>query len=658
MGRYLVWLLCSCMLFACSAEPHDQFGVLGQEVIGDCQVTASIAPSTTQAVGSIVTLSGVATCVSGSPEYKFYVRTPNGVWNLLRDWGASTFSWDSTGAWSGDYLLQVWVRRQGESIVYEGASQSLPFTLQGGKGLCTGVQFSMDKTSPQAAGTAVTLSMTPSCQGSAAAEYKVYRRTPLGVWVIESDWNKNTSFTWSTAAVASGTHFFQVWVRAQGSNTVYDGASVVQSFDVTGSTRCTSVTFATNPISPQPVGTSVTFVATGLCNAGVVPEFKFWHRAPSGAWSVLRDWGTQSSATWNTAGLAKGVHIHQVWVRKQGSTEVYEAISVSAAFTLQSWQVSTFAGSGIPAYINGSAPLASFHTPVGVTVDEQGNVYVVDDGNARVRKVTPGGQISLLAGSGTSGYKDGVGAQAAFRNASGIVVDGNGTLYVADTDNHVIRKITPTGVVTTFAGSGVAGYQDGAGTQAQFDQPMGIAIDVGGVLYVSDVGNLRIRKITSAGVVSTFAGSGLLGAKDGAALSASFGYPNGIAVTPQGAVIVVDMINNKIRKISSGVVSTIAGTGAPGYKDGAGAAALFHSPWGAAVDARGNIYVSELLSGRLRKINIFGVVSTFAGTGVPGFKNGLATDAQFFNPMHIAINESGHLFVADSFNHRIRKIAP
>ena len=260
--------------------------------------------------------------------------------------------------------------------------------------------------------------------------------------------------------------------------------------------------------------------------------------------------------------------------------------------------VTTFAGS-----TSGSTDgaLAEFDLPFGVAVDAAGNVYVADAGNHRIRKVTAAGVVTTLAGSGVAGDDDGTGTAAQFDLPSGVAVDAAGNVYVADAGNHRIRKITAAGVVTTLAGS-TFGYLDGTGAAAQFNSPFGVAVDAAGNVYVADTNNERIRKITAAGVVTTLAGS-TFGYVDGTGAAAKFNFPLGVAVDAVGNVYVADAQNNRIRKITAaGVVTTLAGS-TLGFADGTGAAARFANPFGVAVDAAGNIYVADTANHRIRQIN-------------------------------------------------------
>ncbi|MFT6292434.1 MAG: streptogramin lyase, partial [Ilumatobacter sp.] len=320
-------------------------------------------------------------------------------------------------------------------------------------------------------------------------------------------------------------------------------------------------------------------------------------------------------------------------------------------------EVITLAGTGSPGAVNATGTSASFYAPAGVAVDGSGNVYVADYENHLIRKISPAGVVTTLAGDGSSGAVDGTGTSASFNNPGGVAVDGSGYVYVADTDNHLIRKISPSGVVTTLAGTGSSGAVDGTGISASFYFPFGVAVDGSGNVYVADQGNNLIRKISPSGEVTTFAGTGSSGAVDGTGTSASFSYPYGVAVDGAGNVYVADTSNHLIRKISpSGVVTTLAGTGSSGAVDGTGTSASFFDPYGVAVDGSGNVYVADQSNHLIRKISPTGVVTTLAGTGSSGAVNANGTSASFYFPFGVAVDGSGNVYVADYFNHLIRKI--
>lgn len=319
--------------------------------------------------------------------------------------------------------------------------------------------------------------------------------------------------------------------------------------------------------------------------------------------------------------------------------------------------VSTFAGSGNVGSADANGIAATFNLPTVVAIDSFGNVFVVDRSNHKIRKITPDGTVSTFAGSGFSGSADGVGTAASFRFPDGAVFDSHDNLFISDQSNHKIRKITPDGTVSTFAGSGAIGAVDANGTAASFYYPAGMAVDAYDNLLVADYGNNKIRKITPDGTVSTFAGTGFAGAAEGTALTAQFNGATGVAVDSFGSVFVADYYNNKIRKIDTlGNVSTVAGTGAIGSADGIGTAATFYYPAIVAVDRTNNLFITDEENHKIRKITVEGTVSTYAGNGTLGVADGVSSSAQFNYPTGIAIDHSNTAFVADYGNNKIRKI--
>ena len=306
--------------------------------------------------------------------------------------------------------------------------------------------------------------------------------------------------------------------------------------------------------------------------------------------------------------------------------------------------VTTFAG---PSTLN---------RPISIAADSAGNLYVVDAGSYRILKIAATGEVATFAGSGSRGTADGTGASASFYSPFGIAVDAQGNVYVSDTDAFRIRKITPGGVVTTFAGSQNGGHQDAAGTDAKFAAPTGLAVDTAGNVYVADL--FWIRKITPAGEVTTLAGSGSGSSEDGTGSAASFHQPDGIAVDASGNVYVADTFNQTIRKITqAGVVTTIAGKAeVDGSSDGIGTEATFYAPEGIAVDASGNLFVADLGNNKIRKITPAKVVTTYAGSGQEGSANGTLDKASFKYLYDIEILDSGVMYAVDSGNNLIRKI--
>jgi sugar lactone lactonase YvrE len=324
--------------------------------------------------------------------------------------------------------------------------------------------------------------------------------------------------------------------------------------------------------------------------------------------------------------------------------------------------VSTYAGSGILGLVNGADSVAQFAGPTGVAVDLQGNLYVLDAQNYVIRKITPAGQVSTLAGNGNQGFVNGPGATAEFSSPNGIAVDAQGNVYVSegmDDNYNRIREISPSGVVSTFAGRGTFGFRNGTGDGSAFFTPAGMAFDAQGNLYVADQYNNCIRRITPGGVVSTFAGNGKQGALDGPADSAEFSVPSDVTVDLLGNVYVADNYNAEIRKITpSGLVSTLAGSvNNTGSADGTGASAEFVSPQAITIDGQQNIYETDgINNSSIRKITTSGVVTTLAGNVDGGFMNGPYLKAMFSSPSGLAVDTKGNIYVADQGNNMIRKI--
>ena len=315
----------------------------------------------------------------------------------------------------------------------------------------------------------------------------------------------------------------------------------------------------------------------------------------------------------------------------------------------------------------GYAEAASFNSPVGVGSDAAGNLYVADNGNQTIRRVTPSGAVTLFAGRvGVKGNANGALLSATFNSPHSTIVDRSGNVFVSDGVNRVIRKISTTGVVSLFAGAfNLQGTVDGVGTLARFQQPMGLAIDSADNIYVADQNASTIRMITPGGIVTTLAGKGkVTGTDDGPGALARFTSPEGVTVDGAGNVYVCDTGNSTIRRIApNGLVTTIAGIAKQrGMVDGTNDVARFDTPRGIAMDGHGNIYVADSVNSAIRKLVIQGtncIVTTLAGTmGENGSVDATGPDARFHFPYGVACDPAGNVYTIDRNNTDLRKITP
>jgi len=317
--------------------------------------------------------------------------------------------------------------------------------------------------------------------------------------------------------------------------------------------------------------------------------------------------------------------------------------------------VSTFAGDGTGAYLDGPLLSARFFTPMDIAISADGILYVADYNDRRIRKIT-GGQVSVLAGDGNFGTRNGAGDTARFVDPYRIEVDSDGNVYVMDQADARVRRITPDRIVSTYAGGGVSGFKDGHVSVALFREGMGgIVMSAQGAVYIDDTNNGRIRKISAAGEVSTFAGKETKGYVNGDTSVAQFLNPNAILFDKQGNMYVADNGNYCIRKITpAGMVSRFTGTGTRGMADGAADTAQFHSITDMVIDKDGNLLLCD--GDRIRKVNPAGKVSTIAGS-TTGYADGDGPAARFNYPAGLAIDAEGNLYVADAMNNRVRKIS-
>ena len=309
------------------------------------------------------------------------------------------------------------------------------------------------------------------------------------------------------------------------------------------------------------------------------------------------------------------------------------------------YTVSTFAGNGINGMDPGTGGLALLNNPGKIAFDAQGNLFVADMDNDKIRKITPSGAMTTLAGS-TIGYADGTGNAAMFNRPSALALDAQGNVYVAEAGNLRIRKITPAGVVTTIAGNGIAGLSDGTGIAAQIDIPGGMAIDALGNIYFTQKDFHGIRKVSSTGVVSTFAGSITKGFADATGTAARFNEPYTLTIDAQGNIYASDNKNARIRKVTpTAVVTTVIQR------------ANENEMYNIANDAQGNFYISQgdFSTSMIVKVSPTGSITKIAG-GVVGYSDGPGNTAKFSYLTGMAVSANGDLYVAELFNNTIRKI--
>ena len=333
----------------------------------------------------------------------------------------------------------------------------------------------------------------------------------------------------------------------------------------------------------------------------------------------------------------------------------------------------TVAGTGQEGYFGDGGPgtNARMSFPEGAALDAAGNLYIADSGNHRIRKLSPAGVLTTVVGTGFEGFSGdgGPALQAQISHPEGVALDGTGSLYIADFGNGRIRKVSPEGTISTIAGGKRGFFGDGGpALNAAFHDLISVAADPAGNLYLADTENFRVRKITPDGIVTTFAGNGVagFGGDGGPAASAMLDRPTDLVVDATGNLFIADSGNNRIRKVDpNGVITTVAGSGDPttfvgGFSGDRGPAieATFSTPTDIAVDTAGNLFIADTYNNRIRKIAPDGTIITVVGSGIAGYSGdrGLAAAIALNEPIGVEINASGNLYIADNANHRILKV--
>ena len=494
---------------------------------------------------------------------------------------------------------------------------------------------------------------------------------PAQVTITGGEYEVNGSGAWSSASgtVVNGNTIRLRQTSSPNYRTKTEATLTIGGISGTYSVTTLSdigATLSTNLPGPQPSGTLVTVTAHGT---GGSNNYEYLFRLMvSGVWTTMQDYSTSNTWRWDTAGYPSGEYRIGVYVRLVGDSAEFP-FERSAGYTLYHvGDILTVAG-GIGD--GAQAALAQLVNPYSIAQDVLGNMYIADYNGNRIRKVDAAtGVISTVAGNGLAGYSgdNGPAMSAALNYPSGVALDSAGNIYIVDTHNWCVRKVeAATGVITTVAGNGLIGYSgdNGPATSARVN-PMGIAVDSAGNIYIADNYYPSIRKVTSAtGIITTVAGNGSGGytGDNGPAISARLNSPSGIALDGLGNMYIADTLNNRVRKVDAvtGVITTVAGNGMSGYSgdNGAAVSASLYGPFGISVTNRGDIYIADKNNHRIRKVDsATGMITTIAGSGINGYSgdSGPATSASLASPYGVLVDAAGNVLIADTNNARIRRV--
>ena len=392
----------------------------------------------------------------------------------------------------------------------------------------------------------------------------------------------------------------------------------------------------------------------------------------SGAWSEISVTGANVTSYSDGGLFPRDTYHYRVRAFNDRESSAFSneatATTPEGPVTGTQWRIDTIAGGGLGD--NGPAVEARLHRPEGVAVDAAGNIYIADTSNNRIRRVDTSGIITTVAGTGSQDF-DGQGyggdggpaVRAQLSHPFGLALDRNGNLYIADSYNNRIRRVDASGTITTIAGTGDRGFSGDGGpaVEAQLENPYGVAVDGAGNLYIADSENYRIRRVDASGIITTVAGTGSIGfsGDGGPAIRAQIAWPARVAVDGAGNLYIADFSNFRVRRVdASGIITTVAGTGERGYGGDGGPAVQARLEWPShlAVDGAGNLYIADV--DRIRRVDTSGIITTVAGTGDSGFSGdgGPAVQARIIHSRGVAVDGAGNLYIADTFNDRIRRV--
>jgi hypothetical protein len=605
-------------------------------------VVSNTAGSATSA-SALLTVNAVAPNITAQPHAQ-----------TVTDGASATF----TVAAGGTPVLHYQWMKSGANVGSDSPSYQTPAVQLADSGSAYTVTISNSAGSVTSAAAVLTvnpvapsITTAPHAQTVSDGGTATFTVVAAGSAVLHYQWKK------SGVSIGADAATYQTpVVHASDSGASYTVTVSNSAGNVTSPAATLTVGAVAPSITSSPVSTSVQEGQTAVFTvvaAGTAPLSYQWWRGAS----------TIGGATAATYSLSRATaQDDQATFQVVVTNSAGAATSSIATLSVTRAPLSLIAGEiGGIGNVDGTGSGAEFKLPQGVALDLNGNLYVADTADQTIRKLTPSGVVTTIAGTaGVAGYADAAGTAARFNDPRSIAVDASGNLFVADAKNNAIRKITPAGTVSTFAGNGPPGSANGTGTAAQFNNPTGVAVDGSANVYVADANNNTIRKINSAGAVSTLAGSpGTTGSTDGTGAAARFNVPSAVAVDGLGNVTVADYLNSTIRQITpAGVVTTLAGhAGAFGSNDATGSAATFNGVSGVAVDGSGVVYVAETGNSTVRRITPTGSVTTLAGAaGFNGFTNGSGSAARFEGPVGVAADGAGNVYVADTTNNLIRLI--